>query len=250
MELAIRIPPEVPNELVGDAGRLRQIIVNLVGNAIKFTSRGEIVVEVEPESVDATEACLHFSVRDTGIGIPPEKQAKIFEAFSQADASTTRKYGGTGLGLAITLHLVRMMGGRLWIESQPGKGSTFHFTVRFPRLTEPRPTRAAALETLHDLPVLVVDDNHTNRLICHELLTNWGMKSTAAANGHEELEALRASASGQPFRLVLLDVMMPGMDGFETAERMREIADFDQATVILLSSANRSEDRQSPLGWE
>ena len=170
LELAVRIPPDVPNELVGDAGRLRQIIVNLVGNAIKFTSRGEIVVEVEPESVDATEACLHFSVRDTGIGIAPEKQAKIFEAFSQADVSTTREYGGTGLGLAITSQLVQMMGGRLWVESQPGKGSTFHFTVRFPRSTEPRPAKSAALETLHDLPVLVVDDNHTNRLICQELI--------------------------------------------------------------------------------
>jgi signal transduction histidine kinase/DNA-binding response OmpR family regulator/HPt (histidine-containing phosphotransfer) domain-containing protein len=245
LELAVRIPPEVPNELVGDAGRLRQIIVNLVGNAIKFTNRGEIVVEVEPESVGTAEARLHFSVRDTGIGIAPEKQAKIFEAFSQADASTTREYGGTGLGLAIASQLVQMMGGRLWVESTLGKGSTFHFIVRFPRSTEPKPSKAAALETLHDLLVLVVDDNKTNRLICHELLSNWGMQSTAAASGPEAIEALRrAAASGEPFRLVLLDVMMPGMDGFETVERMRAVADFDKATVIMLSSANRSEDKQ------
>jgi CheY-like chemotaxis protein/anti-sigma regulatory factor (Ser/Thr protein kinase) len=245
LELAVRIPPGVPNELVGDAGRLRQIIINLVGNAIKFTSRGEIVVEVAADSVDATEARLHFSVRDTGIGIAPEKQAKIFEAFSQADVSTTREYGGTGLGLAITSQLVNMMRGRLWVESTPGKGSTFHFTVRFPCSTEPRPAKAAAIESLHELPVLVVDDNRTNRLICHELLSNWGMKSTTVASGAEALDALRrASASGHPFRLVLQDVMMPGVDGFETIEQMRDVAGFDQATVIMLSSANRGADRE------
>ena len=186
-----------------------------------------------------------FPCATPALALRPEKQARIFEAFSQADISTTREYGGTGLGLAITSQLVQMMGGRLWVESQPGKGSTFHFTVRFPRSTEPRPAKAAALETLHDLPVLVVDDNQTNRLICHELLSNWGMKSTVAASGPAALDALRhASATGQPFRLVLLDVMMPGMDGFDTAERMREVSDFDQATVIMLSSANRSEDKQ------
>jgi signal transduction histidine kinase/DNA-binding response OmpR family regulator/HPt (histidine-containing phosphotransfer) domain-containing protein len=251
LELAVHIPPDVPNELVGDSGRLRQIIVNLVGNAIKFTSRGEIVVDVEPESVDASDASLHFSVRDTGIGIPPDKQAKIFEAFSQADASTTREYGGTGLGLAITSQLVQMMNGRVWVESRLGRGSTFHFTAQFPRSTEPQPTKPAELETLNDLPVLVVDDNRTNRLICHELLTNWGMRSTAAASGREALDAFRhASASGHPFRLVLLDVMMPEMDGFETAEHLSDSADFNQATVILLSSAGRSEDnrRAASLG--
>jgi signal transduction histidine kinase/DNA-binding response OmpR family regulator/HPt (histidine-containing phosphotransfer) domain-containing protein len=251
IELAVHIPPDVPNDLIGDAGRLRQIIVNLVGNAIKFTSHGEIVVDVEPKTVTASDASLHFSVRDTGIGIPPDKQAKIFEAFSQADVSTTREYGGTGLGLAITSQLVQMMNGRIWVESRLGKGSTFHFTVRLPRSTEPQPAKPADLETLHDLPVLVVDDNRTNRLICQELLTNWGMKSIAAASGREALDAFRqASASGTPFRLVLLDVMMPEMDGFETAEQLRDFVGFDHATVIMLSSANRSEDnrRAAALG--
>ena len=187
-----------------------------------------------------------IAVRDTGIGIPPEKQAKIFEAFSQADASTTREYGGTGLGLAITSQLVQMMGGRVWVESQPGKGSTFYFTARFPRATEPLQSKPAELETLHDLPVLVVDDNDTNRLICQELINNWGMKSTA---GRERQRGARRHCAtppttGKPFRLVLLDVMMPGMDGFETLERMHETADFDNATVIMLSSAGRSEDRR------
>jgi CheY-like chemotaxis protein/HPt (histidine-containing phosphotransfer) domain-containing protein len=245
LELAVRIPPDVPNELVGDAGRLRQIVVNLVGNAIKFTSHGEIVVEVEPEFVDSTGASLKVAVRDTGIGIAPEKQAKIFEAFSQADASTTREFGGTGLGLAITSQLVQMMGGRVWVESRPGKGSTFYFTARFSRATELPQARSTKLETLYELPVLIVDDNATNRLICEELISNWGMKSTSASGGAEALSALRqAAASGKPFRLVLLDVMMPDMDGFETVERMLETTDLDDATVIMLSSAGRSKDKR------
>jgi CheY-like chemotaxis protein/HPt (histidine-containing phosphotransfer) domain-containing protein len=245
LELAVRIPPEVPNELIGDAGRLRQIVVNLVGNAIKFTNRGEVVVDVDAEFVDASGASLHFAVRDTGIGIPSEKQAKIFEAFSQADASTTREYGGTGLGLTITSQLVQLMGGHMRVQSQPGKGSTFHFTIQFPRTKELAPAKPAALETLHELPVLVVDDNDTNRLICQELINAWGMKSTSAASGIEALSALnRAAALGKPFRLVLLDVMMPGMDGFETVRQMHETTDFHDATVIMLSSAGRSEDKR------
>ena len=245
LELAVHIPPDVPNDFVGDASRLRQIIVNLVGNAIKFTSRGEVVVVVESEFVGQTGVGLRVAVRDTGIGIPPEKQVKIFEAFSQADASTTREYGGTGLGLAITSQLVQIMGGRVWLESRPGKGSTFYFTARFPQAPQPLQSKVAALETLHDLPVLIVDDNDTNRLICRELINNWGMKSTSAGGGQEALAAMRrASDSGQPFRLVLLDVMMPIMDGFDTLKLMHEIPHFDNTTVIMLSSAGRSEDRR------
>jgi two-component system, sensor histidine kinase and response regulator len=245
LELAVHIPPDVPNDLIGDAGRLRQIVVNLVGNAIKFTSRGEVVVDVEAEFLGEIGVGLRFAVRDTGIGIAPEKLAKVFEAFSQADASTTREYGGTGLGLAITSQLVRMMGGRVWVKSQLGKGSIFYFTARFPRAPQPLQAASAALETLYDLPVLIVDDNDTNRLICQELINNWGMKSTSAANGQDALAAMcRAAEAGMPFRLVLLDVMMPGMDGFETLKRMHETPHFENTTVIMLSSAGRSEDKR------
>jgi PAS domain S-box-containing protein len=245
LELAVRVPPDVPNDLVGDAGRLRQIVVNLVGNAIKFTSQGEVVVNVAAESAESSAVILHFAVRDTGIGIAPEKQSRIFEAFSQADTSTTREYGGTGLGLAITSQLVRMMDGRVWVESQLGEGSTFHFTARFSRSIESPRAQPAAIENLHDLPVLVVDDNATNRLICQELINNWGMKSTAVAGGSEALTALgRAAALGKPYRLVLMDIMMPGMDGFETVERMQGISNFGAAKVIMLSSAGRSEDNK------
>jgi two-component system, sensor histidine kinase and response regulator len=245
LELAVRIRPDVPNELIGDAGRLRQIVVNLVGNAIKFTARGEVVVEVETQGVCAADVCLQFAVRDTGMGIPAEKQSKIFEAFTQADVSTTREFGGTGLGLAITSQLVQMMGGRVWLHSQPGKGSTFYFTAQFPRMEQPRGAAPIPLENLHDLPVLIVDDNHTNRLICQELINNWGMNATSVAGGRAALAAIeRAVTLAKPFRLVLLDVMMPEMDGFETARRIREITDLAELTIIMLSSAGRTEDKR------
>ena len=183
LELACRIGAAVPDDLCGDPGRLRQILVNLIGNAIKFTDQGEIVIDVEPERLDDQNVWLHFRVRDTGIGIPPEKHDLIFHAFSQADGSTTRKYGGTGLGLTISAQLVALMGGRIWVESDVGQGSTFHFTVRFERLPD---DELAAHEPpdLHELPVLIVDDNATNRRILVEILANWHLRplwrSTAA----------------------------------------------------------------------
>jgi len=245
LELAVHIPPEVPNWLVGDPGRLRQIVINLVGNAVKFTSDGEVVVDVQVESTDDGEVNLHFTVRDTGIGIPLDKRERIFEAFCQEDVSTTRRYGGTGLGLTISAQLVGLMGGRIWVESQPGKGSKFHFTARFDSAADERPAPPAALETLYDMPVLVVDDNETNRFIYQELLTHWGMKPTTAASGHDALDALRsASASGQPVRLVLLDVMMPNMDGFEVVEQIGKLALVTGPTILMLSSAGRAEDLQ------
>ena len=192
LELTLAIAPEVPEVLVGDSGRLCQVLVNLVGNALKFTAHGEIAVSVERESQAEAEVSLRIAVRDTGIGIAPEKQRQIFAPFTQADSSTTRQYGGTGLGLAICGHLARAMGGRIWVESQPGLGSTFHFTARFGvhdgDVIRPAPRHPA----LEGLPILVVDDNATNRQILDELLTHWGMKPTVVEGGRAALAAIRA----------------------------------------------------------
>jgi PAS domain S-box-containing protein len=245
LELALHIPPETPNWLVGDPGRLRQIVINLVGNAVKFTGSGEVIVDVRVESSGAEHIVLHCTVRDTGIGIPHDKRERIFEAFCQEDASTTRRYGGTGLGLTISAQLVDLMGGRIWVESQPGKGSTFHFTAQFASAEDQRPIPPAALESLYGMPVLVVDDNETNRFICQELLTHWGMAPACAASGADALMALEdAAASGKPVRLVLLDVMMPNMDGFEVAKQISRLALAAEPTILMLSSAGRAEDLQ------
>ena len=237
LELACHILPAVPDALVGDPGRLRQIVVNLVGNAIKFTDHGEVVVRVETED-QSENVVLHFTVTDTGIGIPADKRQMIFEAFSQADTSTTRRYGGTGLGLAISSQLVAMMGGRIWVESVPGRGSAFHFTAQFGRAAEPaHAPRSRELVHLEDLPVLVVDDNATNRRILEEMLTTWRMRPTLVASGAEALSELeRARHCGTPYRLVILDALMPGMDGFMLAERIRNL-DSEAPTLVMLSSA-------------
>jgi PAS domain S-box-containing protein len=238
LELAVRIAPEVPDDLIGDSGRLRQIVVNLVGNAIKFTERGEVVVEVSANETAQNTAKLHFAVRDTGIGITPQQQQKIFKAFTQADASTTRQFGGTGLGLAISSQLVEMMRGQLWVESEPGQGSTFYFTAEFDRALAGQKFASAEVETLYDLPVLVVDDNQTNRIICEEMLTNWGMKPRTVESGQHALDEFdRAARNGTPYKLALIDVMMPLMDGFELVRRLRERPDAQHLPIIMLSSA-------------
>jgi PAS domain S-box-containing protein len=245
IELASHFPQEVPDILIGDPDRLRRIVVNLVGNAIKFTERGEVVLHVQLESKTSHEALLHFSVTDTGIGIAAEQQQKIFEAFAQADASTTRKYGGTGLGLAISAQLCELMGGLIWVESEVGTGSTFHFTARFslPQRTGEDATEFIAPVKLRDLPVLVVDDNETSRKILEEMMGNWRMKPVAAENGRAALEMLKqAHIRGNPFRLVLLDAHMPEMDGFEVAARVKQDPHLRQAAVILLTSAGLRED--------
>lgn len=243
VELAVRILPEVPDELAGDAGRLRQIVVNLVGNAIKFTEHGEVVMKVENDSFSGEMLTLHFSVRDTGIGISPAKQIQIFDAFTQADASTTRQYGGTGLGLAICSQLTKMMGGRIWVESEPGAGSTFHFTAKFKRSEKQLDPKPAAFDTLYDLRVLVVDDNSTNRIICEEMLNNWGMKPTSVANGSEALQELqRGYQSESPYQLALVDVMMPEMDGIELVRHIRQFTNTSSLTIVMLSSADRPTD--------
>ncbi len=244
LELACHIREEVPDALVGDPSRLRQIVVNLVGNAIKFTERGEVVVEVKTESQAGQDVCLHFAVTDTGVGIPAEKQSVIFEAFTQADGSMVRKYGGTGLGLTISSRLVQAMGGRIWVESEPGKGSTFHFTVRL-GLSKAPATRPAAAEliNLRDLRVLVVDDNKTNRRILQETLANWHMSPVAADSGQSALTLMeQAKKDAKPFPLILLDAQMPDMDGFALAERIKQNAELAGATIMMLSSAGRPGD--------
>ncbi len=244
LELADHIAPDVPDALEGDPHRLRQIVVNLLGNAIKFTDTGEVVLGVELESSTESEVVLHFFVRDTGIGISAEQQKRLFKAFSQADTSTTRKYGGTGLGLAISARLVEMMGGSIWLESEPGRGSTFHFSARFSpargRTSHPRPVEPAYV---HGLSVLVVDDNATNRRILQEMLRSWGMRPSVVEGGRAALEALeKGHRDGTPFGLVLLDAMMPEMDGFTLASHIRRDSDLLDCTMMMLSSANHQED--------
>jgi PAS domain S-box-containing protein len=245
IELASHFPQDVPDVLIGDPERLRRIVVNLVGNAIKFTEHGEVVLHAQVESKSPNDVLLHFSVTDTGIGIPVEQQQRIFEAFAQADTSTTRKYGGTGLGLAISAQLCELMGGLMWVESELGMGSTFHFTARFsspPRLGKDA-TEFVAPVKLRDLPVLVVDDNRTNREILEEMIGNWRMKPAAAENGRTALEKLkRAHREGDPFRLVLLDGHMPGLDGFEVAAQIKQDPNLRNAAVILLTSAGLGHD--------
>jgi signal transduction histidine kinase/DNA-binding response OmpR family regulator len=239
LELACRVLPEVPDALQGDPTRLRQIVLNLTGNAIKFTVKGEVILQVEVLEQSEDEAVLHFAVRDTGAGIPLEKQQTIFEAFTQADSSMTRKYGGTGLGLAISSRLVNLMGGRIWVESVVGQGSTFHFTVRF--LLQKGSSRSyepVGAEMLRDTSVLIMDDNATNRRILQEMALVWRMKPTLANSGPETLALLeRAKLQGTPFRLILLDAQMPGMDGFTVAESIKHKALSAESIIIMLTSA-------------
>jgi len=244
LELVYDVQPDVPKAVIGDPGRIRQILVNLVGNAIKFTERGEVFIDVQEESQEDNVTCLHFIVKDTGVGIPVEKQEKIFEAFSQADGSMARKYGGTGLGLTICTRLVNMMGGASWVESQLGQGSTFHFTLRcaLPDTPPPRPEPLPS-EELRDLHALIVDDNFTNRTVLNGILTRWGMKPTAVENGRAALQALEvAKSSGRPFPLILLDGQMPEMDGFALAERIKKGPGMVGATVMMLTSAGHLGD--------
>jgi two-component system, sensor histidine kinase and response regulator len=244
LELAYDAAPEVPPQLRGDPGRLRQILINLVGNAIKFTQHGEVLVTVESRSQDAREVELHFKVKDTGIGIPAEKHGLMFKAFSQGDSSTTRKYGGTGLGLAISSRLVELMAGTMWLESSEGQGSTFHFTARFAVAeAKTQPTSPATVSELQSLAVLVVDDNETNRRILCAMTRGWGMRPCAAESGVLALSALdTAQKKGDPFRLLLIDGNMPVMDGFELAQRIQERRTRDgegESTVLMLTSGGQ-----------
>ncbi|MGH9688161.1 MAG: response regulator [Candidatus Acidiferrales bacterium] len=244
LELAWRVAPGIPERLKGEANRLRQVLVNLVGNSVKFTGRGEIAVEVEKEAEDSAGMILHFRVRDTGIGIAKEKQKMIFEAFTQADSSASRKYGGTGLGLAITTRLVNLMGGRIWLESELGQGSTFHFTARFQFAAE-KGAEHPAIEPalLAGVSVLVVDDSKTNRISLTEMLTRWGMRAEAVESGRTGLKALEAAEKeNRAFQLLITDMQMPEMHGLELLAKIRESAALRNTPAILLSSSVQSEE--------
>ncbi|WP_372832766.1 PAS domain-containing protein [Pontibacterium sp.] len=241
LELVGRISPQIPDALIGDPGRLRQIIVNLVGNAIKFTELGEILVDIRPQALKESEVELVFSVRDTGIGIPPEQRQHIFESFSQVDSSISRRFGGTGLGLAISSQLVGMMGGEMSMESTVGEGTIFHFSLVLQRQLGPGTHLPRELSALYELPVLIVDDNSTNRRILEEMLVNWCMKPMTAASGEDALDKLeRARGAGTPYHLILLDAMMPGMDGFAVARRIRGDPNYSDIAIIMLSSVGQS----------
>jgi len=236
LELACRIHRDVPVALVGDPGRLRQVIVNLVGNALKFTEKGEVVVEVRLLEEADDHVFLHFLVRDTGIGISRDRQEKIFEAFSQADESTTRKYGGTGLGLSISSRLASMMGGKIWVESEPGEGSTFQFTARFGLQEAPLSSGKEKLSDLKGMPVLVIDDNATNGEILREILLGWDMEPTIAS-GKDALRVVTGAArSGKPFSLVLLDAQASKKGGFEIASEIKKRPEWAAPIIMITSS--------------
>jgi len=245
IELACDIAFDVPGALFGDPFRLKQILTNLVGNAIKFTDEGEVVTTVQVESMGDQDVCLHVAVSDTGCGISPEKLALIFAPFEQADTSTTRKYGGTGLGLAISAKFVEMMGGRIWVDSEIGKGSTFHFTATLglQQNSIVLESDSPALINAVGLSVLVVDDNEMNRRILNDMLTNWHMKATLVDSGEAALHSLKESeAAGDPLPLVLLDAQMPGIDGFAVAKEIRNSPGLASSTIVMLTSSRQSGD--------
>jgi two-component system sensor histidine kinase/response regulator len=245
LELLCEVAPGVPELVVGDPGRLRQVLLNLVGNALKFTAAGEVALRVQADVIEDKASILHFIVSDTGVGIPPEKLDMIFDSFSQADTSTTRHYGGTGLGLTISRRLVAMMGGRIWVESTVGAGSRFHFTVRLG--TETR--HAVVVESsppaaiLHGVKVLIVDDNRTNRRILQGLVERWGMKPTVVSDGEEALIELSAARKAEDaYGLILTDMHMPKMDGFGLVENIKERPELSTATIMMLTSGGQRGD--------
>jgi PAS domain S-box-containing protein len=246
LELVYDLRPDVPTAMVGDPGRLRQVLTNLMGNAVKFTEHGEVVLTVEAETQTDFDAMLRFSVSDTGIGVPQEQQEAIFKPFIQADGSTTRKYGGTGLGLAISTNLVALLGGRLWLESETGKGSTFHFTVPFDLQRTPVPATKASdarMMQLREMTVLVVDDNAVNRCILDRTLRRWHMTPVLADSGRAGLAAMRERhQAGLALPLVLLDAQMPDMNGFSVAEAIKKDPALAGAVILMMTSSGQQGD--------
>ena len=244
LELIWQVMPDVTDGLIGDPGRLRQVLVNLIGNAIKFTPQGEIQLRIQKEWQTDQEVCLRFLLSDTGIGIPAEKRESIFEAFTQADGSTTRQYGGTGLGLTISSRLVALMGGRIEVDSEVGKGSTFHFSARFrlqpAGMQKPLPAKLSSIE---NLPVLIVDDHPSNLRILTEMLTHWRLRPATVASADAALLALQEAANaGTPFSLVLLDAQMPRVDGFSLAASIKKNSRFAGLPLIMLTSSGMRGD--------
>ncbi|MFI5176852.1 MAG: response regulator, partial [Terriglobia bacterium] len=244
LELLCDIAPDLPEAVRGDSTRIRQVVLNLIGNAIKFTDEGEVALKLHVIPGERGDRLIHFTVSDTGIGIPPEKQKSIFEPFTQADTSTTRKYGGTGLGLSISIRLVRLMAGNMWIESEPGRGTKFHFTLPLVPAAEPLATGPGdPFDQLRGIKVLIVDDNATNRRILELMLKRWGMLPRSVKSGAEAIvELLTASASGQQYELIITDVLMPGMDGFSFVERVRQEPKLSAAKIMMLTSSGQRGD--------
>ncbi|MBF0552748.1 MAG: response regulator, partial [Deltaproteobacteria bacterium] len=244
LELPCRVASEIPSTLVGDPTRLRQILVNLMGNAIKFTETGEVVLRVVPDEQAGEPGALLFSIEDTGIGIAVEHQQLIFESFTQADSSTTRKHGGTGLGLTISKKLVEMMGGRIWVESYPGRGSTFYFTVKLGVREGCLDQRPQLEMNVNGLKALIVDDNATNRMILNNTLSDWGAVVTEAGNGLQAIDLLaQAHDAGKPFGLLLVDRRMPDMDGFAMVERVMGNPEAAPRIIMMITSDDPCDDR-------
>jgi signal transduction histidine kinase/DNA-binding response OmpR family regulator len=238
VELIYSLPADIPSALIGDPGRIRQVLLNLLSNAVKFTEKGEVLLEISLQEQDRKEAVLYFSVKDTGIGISEDSCQRLFNAFEQADKSTTRKYGGTGLGLAISRRLVEIMRGRIGVTSQPGKGSIFWFTVRLPKQPNPQIKTPINPEALHNIRVLIVDDNETNRRILHHQVSSWKMRNGGlCSSGAEALAALdKACAEGDPYRLAILDMMMPEMDGLNLSKTIKADPRFSNLRIVILTS--------------